>query len=111
MYNEIMSTPKLIKCCGCGKQKKIRIEGYATPGEFIFDEKDIDGMPIFQCGSIKGCKFKIDPIDYMQNRENKNHVVNTVSADLDFSNWDFEKLPTKKIKRSVFKKAKNFLGM
>ena len=66
-------------------------------------------MPIFLCGSIRGCRFKIDPIDYMKNRGNDNHSVNTVEADLDFSNWDFENLPTKKIKRSIFHKVKKFI--
>ena len=97
-----MGTPKKVKCCKCGKILKFRLEGYATPSEFVLDEKDTDGMPIFLCGSIRGFRFKIDPIDYMKNRGNDNHSVNTVEADLDFSNWDFENLPTKKIKRSIF---------
>lgn len=107
-----MATPKIVKCNGCGKEKKFTFNTPCMPSEYTVDEKqDVDGIPIFMCGGIKGCRFKINPIDYMKNRENENYIVKTVDADLDFSDWDYENLPTKKIQRSIFKKAKNFLGM
>ena len=45
---------------------------------------------------------------YIKNKDNKNFIAKTVSADLDFSNG-FDK--PKKMKRSFFKKAKHFFGV
>jgi hypothetical protein len=104
-----MSSPKKILCFNCGKEKTFSNTDVAMPSEYILDTKDIDGMPIFTCGGIKSCRFKIDPISYMKNRDKDNFAHLTVDADLDFSDWDFENLPTKKIKRSVFSKIKKFL--
>ena len=78
------------------------------PSEFIKDERDIDGLDIFLCGSIRGCRFKIDMKHYMKNRHKKDFIIKTVSADNDYS-AGFDKRP-KKIKRSLFAKVKRILG-
>ena len=100
---------KKAKCYNCGKTLTYTLNEPAGPSEFILDEKDFDGMAIFLCGSFKGCRFKLDMADYLKNKDKENFVAKTLDADLDFSDG-FDKKP-KKIKRSLFRKAKNFLGM
>ena len=48
---------KNAKCYNCGKVLTYT-NGIAGPSEFVHDERDIDGMDIFLCGSIRGCRFK-----------------------------------------------------
>lgn len=98
---------KKAQCYNCGKTLTYTT-GIAGPSEFVKDERDTDGFDIFICGSIKSCRFKMDMNFYIKNKNNKNFIAKTVSADLDFSNG-FDK--PKKIKRSFFKKTKNFFGM
>lgn len=98
---------KKAQCYNCGKTLTITT-GIAGPSEFVKDERDADGFDVFICGSIKSCRFKIDMNFYIKNKDNKNFIAKTVSADLDFSNG-FDK--PKKMKRSFFKKAKHFFGV
>ena len=100
---------KKAKCYKCGKVLTFT-QDIAGPSEFVHEERDIDGMDIFGCGSIRGCKFKLDIKYYMKNRHKKNFIAKTVDADLDFSEGH-DKKPRKKIKRSVFRKARDILGM
>ena len=96
------------KCYNCGKIKTYQSHEPAMPSEFSKDERDIDGLDIFLCGSIRGCRFKIDMKHYMKNRHKKDFIIKTVSADNDYS-AGFDKRP-KKIKRSLFTKVKRILG-
>ena len=98
---------KNAKCYNCGKVLTYT-NGIAGPSEFVHDERDIDGMDIFLCGSIRGCRFKIDMKHYLKNRDKKNFIAKTVSADLDFSGG-FDKKP-KKIERSPIRKIKDIFG-
>ena len=65
-----MSSPKKILCYKCLKEKTYALTDVAMPSEFIIDTKDIDGMPVFICGGhmVETCRFKLDPISYMKNR-------------------------------------------
>ncbi len=100
---------KKAKCYNCGKVLKFT-QGIAGPSEFVLEQRDVDGMDIFLCGSVRGCKFKLDVKYYMENRHKKDFIAKTVDADLDFSEGH-EKMPKKKIKRSVLRKARDFFGM
>ena len=60
---------------------------------------------------VSGLNVKLKKSTMRRKKKNnkKDFVAKTVDADLDFSDG-FDKKP-KKMKRSIFKKAKNFLGM
>ena len=101
---------KKAKCYKCKKVLTYAQKGIAGPSSFVHEERDIDGMDIFMCGSFRGCRFKLDMKYYMANRHKKKFIARTVDADLDFSGG-VDKKPKKKIQRSIFKKARNILGM
>ena len=100
---------KKAKCYNC-KKVLTYAQDLGGPSEFVHDERDIDGVDIFSCGSIRGCRFKLDMKYYMANRHKKNFIAKTVDADWDFSE-DHNKKPKKKIQRSIFRKARNIFGM
>lgn len=100
---------KKAKCYKCKKILTYTLD-IAGPSQFVRDARDVDGVDIFLCGSARGCRFKIDMKHYFANRNKKNFIARTVDPDWDFS-AGIDKKPTKKIKRSVFRKARDFLGM
>ena len=100
---------KKAKCYNC-KKVLTYAQDLGGPSEFVHDERDIDGVDIFLCGSIRGCRFKLDMKYYMANRHKKNFIAKTVDADWDFSEGHNKK-PKKKIQRSIFRKARNIFGM
>jgi|TARA_B110000305_G_scaffold87927_1_gene99112 hypothetical protein len=100
---------KKAKCYNCNKVLTFT-KDLGFPSNFVLDERDIDGAQIFLCGSIRGCRFKLDMKYYMANSHKKNFIAKTVDADWDFSEG-FDKKPKKKIKRSIFRKAQKIFGM
>jgi len=100
---------KKAKCYNC-KKVLTYAQDVAGPSQFVLEERDIDGMDIFECGSFRGCRFKIDIKYYRTNSHKKNFIAKTVDADWDFSEGH-DKKPKKKIQRSIFRKARNILGM
>ena len=100
---------KKAKCYNC-KKVLTYAQDLGGPSEFVHDVRDIDGVDIFLCGSIRGCRFKLDMKYYMANRHKKNFIAKTVDADWDFSEGHNKK-SKKKIQRSIFRKARNIFGM
>ena len=61
---------KKAKCYNCGKILTYT-QDVAGPSEFVHEERDVDGMDIFECGSFRGCRFKLDMKKLMNNYDSK----------------------------------------